>query len=134
MVALSIIVWRYGQRTTALVPQATGEQPFSASNKMLLIPWGQQQRQDSIAAFEAGGRDELAAQERGELLVISAFMPATLDEAETRAAVAAAVAETGAAGPKDMGRVVAALKAKHAGRIDMGRASGLVKEALAKLD
>ena len=91
------------------------------------------QRQDSITAYEAAGREELAAQERDEVAVLSEFLPQQMDEAGTRAAIAEAIAETGAAGPKDMGKVIAAVKAKHAGRVDFGKASGLVKEMLAKL-
>ena len=91
------------------------------------------QRQDSITAYEAAGRTELAAQERDEVAVIAEFLPQMMDEAGTRAAIAEAIAGTGAAGPKDMGRVIAAVKAKHAGRIDFGKASGIVKEMLAKL-
>jgi uncharacterized protein len=91
------------------------------------------QRQDSITAYEAAGRDELAAQERDEVAVLSEFLPQMMDEAGTRSAIAEAIAETGAAGPKDMGKVIAAVKAKHAGRIDFGQASGIVKEMLAKL-
>ena len=91
------------------------------------------QRQDSIVAYEAAGREELAAQERDEMAVVGEFLPQMMDEAGTRAAIGDAIAETGAAGPKDMGKVIAAVKAKHAGRIDFGRASGIVKEMLAKL-
>ena len=91
------------------------------------------QRQDSITAYEAAGRTELAAQERDEVAVIAEFLPQMMDEAGTRAAIAEAIAGTGAAGPKDMGRVIAAVKARHAGRIDFGQASGIVKELLAKL-
>ena len=91
------------------------------------------QRQDSIVAYEAAGREDLAALERDEVAVLSEFLPQQMDEAGTRAAIAEAIAETGAAGPKDMGKVIAAVKAKHAGRIDFGKASGIVKELLAKL-
>ena len=91
------------------------------------------QRQDSIVAYEAAGREDLAALERDEVAVLSEFLPQQMDEAGTRAAIAEAIAETGAAGPKDMGKVIAAVKAKHAGRIDFGKASGMVKELLAKL-
>ena len=91
------------------------------------------QRQDSIVAYEAAGREELAAQERDEVAVLSEFLPQQMDDAGTRAAIAEAIAETAAAGPKDMGKVIAAVKAKHAGRIDFGKASGIVKEMLAKV-
>ena len=91
------------------------------------------QRQDSIVAYEAAGREDLAALERDEVAVLSEFLPQQMDEAGTRAAIAEAISETGAAGPTDMGKVIAAVKAKHAGRIDFGKASGMVKELLAKL-
>ena len=91
------------------------------------------QRQDSIAIYDGAGRTELADQEREELAVVSAFLPQQMDADATRSAIADAIAETGAAGPKDMGKVIAAIKAKHAGRIDFGKASGVVKEMLAKL-
>ncbi len=88
------------------------------------------QRRESIVMFEQGGRDELAAVEKSELAVIEAFMPAQMSEDDTKAAIAAIIAETGAAGMKDMGKVVGALKAKHGSQLDMGKASGLVKAAL----
>ena len=88
------------------------------------------QRRESIQMYEAGGREELAAIERGELAVIEGFMPAQMDEAETRAAIEAIKAELGAGGLKDMGRVMAELKARHGTVLDMGRASGWVKESL----
>ncbi len=89
------------------------------------------QRQDSIAIYDQAGRDDLATQEREELAIVSEFLPQPMGADEVRAAIAAAITETGAAGPKDMGKVIAAVKAKHAGRIDFGKASGLVKEMLA---
>ncbi len=88
------------------------------------------QRRESITMFEQGGRDELAAVEQAELSVIEAFMPAQMSEDDTKAAIAAIIAETGAEGMKDMGKVVGALKAKHGAQLDMGKASGLVKAAL----
>jgi len=90
------------------------------------------QRKDSISQFEAGGRQDLADKEKTELDVLSAYMPAALSQQEVEAAVAAAVAETGAAGPQDMGKVMAVLKAKLAGRADMSAVSGMVKKALTK--
>ena len=91
------------------------------------------QRQDSIAIYDGAGRTELADQEREELAIVSAFLPQQMDAVATRSAIAEAIAETGAAGPKDMGKVIAAIKSKHAGRIDFGKASGLVKEMLSNL-
>jgi uncharacterized protein len=89
------------------------------------------QRQDSVAAYEQGGRKELADQERGEIEIIKAFLPQQLSDAETKDAIAAAIKDTGAAGMKDMGRVMAALKERHAGKMDFGKASALVKGMLA---
>jgi uncharacterized protein len=88
------------------------------------------QRRESIAMFEQGGRQELAEVEKGELAVIEEFMPAQMSEDDTKAAIAAIIAEVGAEGMKDMGKVVGALKAKHGSQLDMGKASGLVKAAL----
>jgi len=90
------------------------------------------QRKDSITQFEAGGRQDLADQEKSEMEILSAYMPAQLSDAEVQAAVTAAVAEVGATGPQDMRKVIDVLKAKLAGRADMGKVSGLVKAALSK--
>lgn len=88
------------------------------------------QREDSAKAFDDGNRPELAAKEREEIVVIRDFMPKQLDQAETEAAIRAAIAETGAAGVKDMGKVMAALREKYAGQMDFGKASGLIKGLL----
>ena len=88
------------------------------------------QRRESITMFEAGGRDELAAVEKSELAVIETFLPAQMDEAATTAAIEAIKAELGADSLKDMGRVMAELKARHASELDMSKASALVKAAL----
>jgi uncharacterized protein len=88
------------------------------------------QRQDSIMMYKQGGRDDLADAEQAEIEVITGFLPKQMNEADVAAAIAAAIAETGAASIKDMGKVVAALKAKFAGQMDFGKASGLVKAAL----
>ena len=90
------------------------------------------QRKDSITQFEAGKREDLAAIERYELGVIQAYLPAQMDPSELESEVAAAIAETGARGPQDMGKVMAVLKPKLAGRADMGALSGLVRNALVK--
>ena len=90
------------------------------------------QRKDSISQFEAAGRTDLANNESAEVAVLSAYMPAQLSEAEVAAEVQAAVAQTGAAGPQDMGKVMGVLKPKLAGRADMTAVSALVKAALAK--
>ena len=88
------------------------------------------QRKDSITQFEAGGRADLAEIEKGELAILSTYMPAGLSDEEIAAEVKAAVASTGAAGPQDMGKVMGVLKPKLAGRADMTVVSGLVKKAL----
>jgi len=89
------------------------------------------QRKDSISQFQAAAREDLAAKEAAELQVLLEYMPQQLSADEVAAEVQAAVAETGATGPQDMGRVMAVLKAKLAGRADMTAISGLVKNALA---
>ena len=89
------------------------------------------QRRESIALYRQGGREELAEAEQSELAVIEGFLPAQMGEDETRAAIAAIKAETGAASLKDMGKVMAELKARHGPQLDMSKASGWVKEALA---
>jgi uncharacterized protein YqeY len=88
------------------------------------------QRRESIEMFDAGGRAELAKAERAELAVIESFMPAQMDEVAAKAVIGSIVAELGASSVKDMGRVMAAVKERHSGEIDMARASGLVKAAL----
>nr|WP_315399387.1 GatB/YqeY domain-containing protein [uncultured Duganella sp.] len=88
------------------------------------------QRKDSITQFEAGNRQDLADIEKAELVVLAAYMPAGLSDEEVAAEVAAAVAASGAAGPQDMGKVMAIVKPKLAGRADMTVVSALVKKAL----
>lgn len=91
------------------------------------------QRRDSIAQYEAAGRTDLADRERFEVGVIEAYLPARLSDDELAALIDAAIAATGAAGPKDMGRVVAEVKSKAAGRADMGEVSQRIKAKLAAL-
>ena len=89
------------------------------------------QRRESIQMFTDGGRQELADKEAAEVVVIERFLPTQLSEAETQLAIEAIKAELGASGLKDMGRVMAALKDRHASQLDMSKASALVKAALA---
>ena len=89
------------------------------------------QRRESIELYEKGGRQELADAEKAEVAVIERFLPQQMSDAEATAAIKAIVAEIGASSVKDMGKVMAALKERHAGQIDMSKASGLVKGALA---
>ena len=87
-------------------------------------------REDSIALYEKGGRPELAAAERDEIAVIREFMPKQMDDAEAKAAIAAVIAETGASAMKDMGKVMAVLKERFAGKMDFAKASAAVKDLL----
>lgn len=89
------------------------------------------QRRESIALYEQGGRQELAEVEKSELAVIDEFLPQQMSEDDTRAAIEAIKAELGASGVKDMGKVMAELKNRHGSQLDMSKASGLVKAALA---
>jgi len=88
------------------------------------------QRRESIAQFEQAGRKDLADVEKAELAVLGAYLPKQMDDAELDQAVAAAIAESGAAGVKDMGKVMALLKTRLAGKADMGKVSALVKAKL----
>lgn len=88
------------------------------------------QRRESISLYEQGGRLELAQQEQDEIAIIERFLPRQLDEAEMTGAVSAIIAELGAGGIKDMGRVMAALKERHAGTMDFTKASALTKKLL----
>ncbi len=87
-------------------------------------------RQESLAMYEQAGREDLAATERGEITVIQSFLPAQMSDEDVKAAIAAAITETGATAMKDMGKVVGALKAKFTGQMDFAKASALVKAAL----
>jgi uncharacterized protein len=104
--------------------QLTDEDLMSLMQKMV------KQRQESIAIYTQAGRMELAAGEQAEVEVINAYLPKQMDEAGMKTAIAAVVAETGAASMKDMGKVVAGLKAQYAGRMDFAKASQMVKAAL----
>lgn len=88
------------------------------------------QRRDSIDQYTKGGRPDLAAVEQAEIAIIDVYLPRQMDDAAVTAAIAAAIKDTGAASPKDMGKVMAALKAKHAGQMDFQKASAAVKAAL----
>ncbi len=108
----------------------TGKEAASDDDIVQLLAKMVKQREESAKAFDDGGRPELADKEREEIAVIREFLPRQMDEAEAQAAIRAAIAETGAAGIKDMGKVMAALRDKYAGQMDFGRASAQVKAAL----
>lgn len=103
---------------------ATDEALLSLLRKLV------KQREESAELYDKGGRAELAAQERAEIEVIRSFLPAEMSEADVKAAIAAAIATSGATSVKDLGKVMAALKASHAGRLDFAKASGLAKQML----
>ncbi|HEY2758525.1 MAG TPA: GatB/YqeY domain-containing protein [Pseudolabrys sp.] len=88
------------------------------------------QRQESVELYQKGGRDDLVKQEQEEIAIITAYLPKQMSEDEMKAAIEAAVAETGASAMKDMGKVIAVLRGKYAGQMDFGKASGLVKARL----
>jgi len=90
------------------------------------------QRKDSISQYEAANREDLAAIERAEMVVIERYLPEKMGEAEVLAAIDAAIAETGATGPADMGKLMGVLKPRLAGQADMGQVSALVKQRLSK--
>ncbi|NNE43614.1 MAG: GatB/YqeY domain-containing protein, partial [Gemmatimonadetes bacterium] len=91
----------------------------------------EKQRKESIDAYEKGGRDELAAQEKSELAVIQQFLPSLADEETTRAWVKTAIESSGAAGPGDVGKVMGALMKEHKGEMDAGLANKIARELLA---
>jgi len=107
-----------------------GKPPLSDAELLSVLQKMIKQRHEAVELYDKGGRAELAAQEREEIAVISAYLPKQMSEDDVKAAIAAAITETGAAGIKDMGKVITALKAKYAGQMDFAKASGLVKAAL----
>lgn len=110
--------------------RGAGKGPLGDDEILSLLQKMIKQRQESQKIYQDNGRPELAAQEEAEIAVIASFMPAKLSDAEIDAAIAAAIAETGAAGMKDMGKVVGKLKEKYAGRMDFAKASAAVKAKL----
>ena len=102
----------------------------SADDILALMQKMVKSRQESADIYAKAGRPELETQERQEIAIITEFLPTQMSDDEAKAAIEAAIAETGAASMKDMGKVVAALKAKYTGQMDFAKASGLVKAAL----
>ena len=105
--------------------QLTDDDLLSILQKMI------KQRQESVELYDKGGRKELADQERGEIEIIREFLPQQMSDDEVKAAIAEVIRQEGATGVKDMGKVMSALKAAYAGRMDFAKASGLVKSQLA---
>lgn len=110
--------------------RGAGKGPISDDEILQLLQKMVKQRQESAKMYTDGGRPELAEQETAEIAVITAYLPKQMDEAEAKAAIAAVIAEIGAAGVKDMGKVMGELKARFAGQMDFGKASPLVKQLL----
>lgn len=107
-----------------------GKGETSADELLALLQKMIKQRQESIAIYDANGRPELAAGERAEVEVISAYLPKQMSDAEVKAAIDAAIAETGASAVKDMGKVIGVLRANYAGQMDFGKVSPMVKAVL----
>jgi len=107
-----------------------GKPPLSDADLFGVLQKMIKQRQEAVELYDKGGRAELAAQEREEIAILAAYLPKQMSEDDIKAVISAAIAETGAAGMKDIGKVIAALKAKYTGQMDFAKASGLVKAAL----
>ncbi|MHA6686652.1 GatB/YqeY domain-containing protein [Mesorhizobium sp. A556] len=110
--------------------RGVGKDPASDDDILQILAKMVKQREESAKAFEDGGRPELAAKERAEIEILRDFQPTQMDDAGVEAAAREAIATTGAASPKDMGKVMAALKEKYTGQMDFSKASALVKGLL----
>ena len=124
--ALRLISAALQEREIATRTDKLSEQEVAAVLQKML-----KQRRDSIAIYQKAGRQDLAQQEANEIEVIEEFLPKQLGDQEVRSAIAAVIKDVGATAPRDMGKVMAALKARHAGQMDFGKVSALVKELLA---
>lgn len=111
-------------------PLPAGQDKLPDADVVAVLQRMVKQRRDSIATYNDGGRQDLAAKEQAEIAVIEEFLPKQMSEAESRDAIAKLIAELGAAGPKDMGRVMGELKKRFAGLMDFGKASASVKDLL----
>ena len=108
-----------------------GKGPLGEDEILPLLQKMIKQRQEAVELYDKGGRAELAQQERDEIAIIASYLPKQMSEDEVKAAISDAIKDTGAAGMKDMGKVIAALKGRFAGKMDFAKASGLVKAMLA---
>ena len=107
-----------------------GKQPLGDAEVLSLMQKMIKQRQESVELYKKGNRADLVKQEEEEIAIISGYLPKQMSEAEMASAIDAAIKETGAAGMKDMGKVIGALRGKYAGQMDMGKASAAVKAKL----
>ena len=110
--------------------RGVGKGPISDDDILAMLQKMIKQRQESIQMYDQGGRPELAAQEREEVDILSGYLPQQLDEAQTQAVIQKSISDVGASSMKEMGKVVAHLKANYAGRMDFAKVSGQVKAAL----
>jgi len=117
-------------KDTDIAARPSGQTQVAEEQIVAMLRGMAKSRRESVELYRQGGREELAAKEEAEIAVIEGFLPQQLDAAAMQAAVAAAVAESGATSIKDMGKVMAALKAKHAASLDMAKAGPMVKAAL----
>ena len=110
--------------------RGAGKPPLGDAEVLSLLQKMIKQRQESVELYKKGNRADLVKQEEEEIAIISGYLPKQMSDAEMGAAIDAAVKETGAAGMKDMGKVIGALRGKYAGQMDMGKASAAVKAKL----
>jgi uncharacterized protein YqeY len=113
-----------------IAARGEGKGPLSDADILVLLQKMVKQREESFAIYAQAGRNDLATVEKEEIDILNEFLPKGMTEAEVEEAIRAAIAKTGAAGGKDMGKVIASLKADYPGRIDFGKASAKVKAAL----
>jgi uncharacterized protein YqeY len=110
--------------------RGSGKPPLGDAEVLPVLQKMIKQRQESVELYQKGNRADLVKQEQEEIAIISAYLPKQMSEAEMAAAIEAAIKDTGAAGMKDMGKVIGALRGKYAGQMDMAKASGMVKAKL----
>ena len=115
-----------------IAARGEGKDPLNEADLMSLFQKMIKQRQESADLYEKGGRPELAAQEKGEIAIISSYLPQQMSDVEAGAAISALLQEINAQTMKDMGRAMAALRERFAGKMDFGKASGRIKELLSK--
>ncbi len=119
-----------GMKEKDVDARGKGQKEASDADLMSMMQSMIKQRNDSIKMYVDGKREDLAAKERKEISIIERFLPKQMSDAEIEAAIKGVIAETGAASMKDMGKVMGALKAKYAGQLDFGKASGMIKNLL----
>ena len=120
-----------GQKEKDVEARGKGKEKAEDADLLAMMQTMIKQRNESIRIYKENNREDLAAKEQGEIDVITRFLPKQMDPAEVEAAVKEAIADTGAASIKDMGKVMGALKGKYAGQMDFGAASGVIKALLA---